>query len=263
MTDSLDRSGDAATSERYEREKEFHDARFAAPVKRRADRFYAINRASNAFYFSRLDATPRSASVLDYGCGEGAYSATHAAEGGRRVTAVDLSEVALGRARAKARERGIDGQVDFRVMNAEALDLPPESFDLVCGTGVLHHLELERSLPEIGRVLGSGGRALFLEPMGHNPLINCYRARTPEQRTPDEHPLLVQDLVLARRYFDRVDATFFHLLSLLALPFQASTRSDGLLTKLAAADRALFRRLPAVQRFAWMVVLEFQHPVRA
>lgn len=261
MTDSRDRPAGPAR-ERYEREREFHDARFGAPDERAADRFYAINAASSAFYFSRLDAAPDSASILDYGCGEGAYSATHAAERGRRVTAVDLSEVAIERARAKAREHGIDGRVDFRVMNAEALEFPPESFDLVCGNGVLHHLDMERSLTEVGRVLASSGRALFVEPMGHNPLINLYRKRTPEQRSPDEHPLLVGDLELARRYFARVEATFFHLASLLALPFRASSGFDGLLTKLEALDRRLFRRVPAVQRFAWMVVLELQHPLR-
>ena len=261
MIDCPDRSGDAA-SERYEREAEFHDARFAMPEGRRADRFYAINRASSAFYFSQLDTAPRSASVLDYGCGEGAYSAMHAAADGRRVTAVDLSEVAVERARAKAREHGIDGRVDFRVMNAEALEFPAESFDLVCGNGVLHHLDLERSLTEVRRVLASDGRALFMEPMGHNPMINLYRSRTPEQRTPDEHPLLVKDLELLRRYFAKVEVTFFHLLSLLALPLRRSSRFGDLLTRLEAADRALFRRLPAVQRFAWIVVLDLQDPIR-
>jgi len=148
-------------------------------------------------------------------------------------------------------------------MNAEALELPDESFDLVCGQGILHHLDLQRSLTEVSRVLAPGGRALFLEPMGHNPLINLYRARTPEQRSADEHPLLAEDLDLARRHFARVDATFFHLLSLLALPFRSSSGFDDLLRKLDAGDRALFRRVPAVQRFAWMVVLELRQPIRA
>ncbi len=254
----------AATQDRYEREREFHDARFAAPSGRRADRFYAIDRASNAFYFSRLDAAPASAAILDYGCGDGAYSAIHAAKGGqRRITAVDLSDIAIEHARANARKEGVDAWIDFQMMNAEALDLPAESFDIVCGTGVLHHLDLDRALPEVGRVLTSNGRAVFVEPMGHNPLINLYRARTPEQRTPDEHPLLLSDFELARRYFAGVEATFFHLTSLLAIPFRESRRFDGLLSRLEALDRALMRRLPPAQRFAWLVVLELKQPIRA
>lgn len=177
------------------------------------------------------------------------------------MTAVDLSEQAIEQARGRARDHGVESRIDFRVMNAEALEFPPGSFDLVCGNGVLHHLHLERSLTEVARVLAPGGRALFSEPMGHNALINLYRARTPEQRTPDEHPLLLQDLALAERYFAEVEATFFHLASLLALPFRASKRFDGLLAKLEAADQALFRRLPAIQRFAWVVVLDLRHPV--
>jgi hypothetical protein len=39
------------------------------------------------------------------------------------------------------------------------------------------------------------GWALFSEPLGHNPLVNWYRNRTPEQRTEDEHPLLLSSIL--------------------------------------------------------------------
>jgi hypothetical protein len=44
-----------------------------------------------------------------------------------------------------------------------------------------------------------------MEPLGHNPLLNWYRARAPDLRTPDEHPLLARDLALAESCFDEVD----------------------------------------------------------
>lgn len=38
----------------------------------------------------------------------------------------------------------------------------------------------------------------FSEPLGHNPIINWYRNRTPEMRTEDEHPLLIKDIEFAK-----------------------------------------------------------------
>lgn len=71
------------------------------------------------------DVTPGRA--LDLGCGEGA-DALWLAEHGWRVTAVDISETALARARAEAQRRGLD--VDWRQQDlAEAL--PEGPFDLV------------------------------------------------------------------------------------------------------------------------------------
>jgi 2-polyprenyl-3-methyl-5-hydroxy-6-metoxy-1,4-benzoquinol methylase len=81
--------------------------------------------------------------VLDYGCGEGAYAAIHAARRGHQVTAVDISPVAIDRARQNARDAGVDGSIAFHVMNAEALELEPASLDFICGLGVIHHLDIE------------------------------------------------------------------------------------------------------------------------
>jgi SAM-dependent methyltransferase len=196
-------------------------------------------------------------SVLDYGCGEGAYGALHLAEHGKQVTAIDLSPVAIEHARDTARAKGVDELIDFRVMNAEQLDFPDASFDVVAGNGVIHHLDLDRSLAEVARVLKPGGSAIFLEPMGHNPLINLYRRRTPEQRTEDEHPLKTKDFDVLKRHFDAVDARYFHLLSLAALPFVARR---GLVKRLDSVDRKLFQVVPATQRLAWIVVVRLRGP---
>src|SRR3546814_1101008 len=78
-------------------------------------------------------------------------------------------------------------------MNAEAMTFPDDSFDLVFGSGIIHHLDIDRAFGEIARVLRPGGRAVFIEPLGLNPAIELYRRFTPSARTPDEHPLLRRD----------------------------------------------------------------------
>jgi SAM-dependent methyltransferase len=249
---SLDGQNDR---ERYERERSFHDERFSAD-ERAADRFYndSIDRSLEAF-FKRLDALPADADALDYGCGATALTAIHLAQRGHRVIAVDLSPVAIERARVRARAFGVADRIVFRVGNAEALELPAGSFDVVAGTGILHHLNLSAAYPEIARVLRSGGTCVFMEPLGHNPLINLYRRRTPEQRTPDEHPLLMRDFELARRWFGQIELQYFMLTALITLPFRRTRGNQRLIDRFDAIDRLLLSRVPLLRRYAWKVVV--------
>jgi len=96
---------------------------------------------------------------------------------------------------------------------------------------------------------------VFVEALGHNPLINRYRRRTPELRTVEEHPLHVGDLELAKRYFADASFEYFHPTSLAALPLRRQRAFPALAGALERADQALFRRVPYLRRHAWMAVL--------
>jgi SAM-dependent methyltransferase len=244
----------ASDDDRYQRERAFHDDRFSTEA-RPADRFYddSIDRSLEAF-LRALDALPADAEALDYGCGATALAAIHLARRGRRVMAVDLSPVAIEQARARASSFGVADRIAFRVGNAEALDLPDESFDVVAGTGILHHLDLRAAYAEIARVIKPAGTAVFVEPLGHNPLINLYRKRTPEQRTPDEHPLLMRDFEVARRWFSQIELQYFQLTSLITLPLHQTRGNQRLIDQLDRVDRVLFRRVPVLGRYAWRVL---------
>src|SRR3712207_2747501 len=111
--------------------------------------------------------------VLEFGCGPASH-AIELAAAGAHVTAIDISPVAIAKARGKARAAGVDGRMAFRVMDAEALEFGDASFDLVCGHAIIHHLHLPTVFAETRRVLGSSGAAVFNEPLGHNPVINAY-----------------------------------------------------------------------------------------
>jgi SAM-dependent methyltransferase len=98
--------------------------------------------------------------VLEVGCGLGTDGARFA-RSGALYTGVDLTEAAVSLARRRFELEGLAGE--FRVSDAESLDFPDESFDLVYSHGVLHHTpDTARAVREIRRVLRPGGRAVVM-----------------------------------------------------------------------------------------------------
>ncbi len=84
-----------------------------------------------------LDGGVKGPKVLDIGCGTGDL-AIALARRGHDVTAIDISGVAIGMARAKAADAGLT--VRFEVGDATALSLPSAPFDSVFDSGLLHSL---------------------------------------------------------------------------------------------------------------------------
>jgi len=255
-------AGFSATEiERYSREREAHNKYFSEGTRKALDKYYATTRQTQAAYERVLVSRCRNGAALEYGCGTGSHSVFLARNGAARVVGIDLSDVAIMKAREAAKAAGVS-QAEYFRMNAETLEFPDASFDLICGTAILHHLDLHRAFSELARVLRPGGRAIFMEPLGHNPMINLYRRMTPEARTPDEHPLLRRDFRDARRHFAEIDLDFFGLQSLMATPFKGLSCFTAVLGALQMADANLFRIAPFMRRYAWQVVLVLEKPIK-
>jgi ubiquinone/menaquinone biosynthesis C-methylase UbiE len=100
-------------------------------------------------------------SVLDVGTGTGIVALKAARQLGPdgKVLGVDLSDGMMTVARERTRESGLAAQVDFRKMDAEDLDLPDQSFDVVTSLfALLHFPDPLVALRGMFRVLRPGGR---------------------------------------------------------------------------------------------------------
>lgn len=256
---------------RKKEEAEFHDRLRSAHLREDAHeyerltankRFYSIDHSSRQFIEGWLAARCRGKRVLDYCCGDGRYSFVVARHGGN-ATGIDISEVSIENCRRQAAREGIEDRTDFRVMDAEAMEFPDDSFSYACVAGVLHHLDLPRAYAELARVLEPGGAVVSLEALGHNPIINAYRRRTPHLRTSweAEHIIKMKDLELARRYFRRVELRFFHLASLAAVPLRNTPLFRPVLAVLERIDSVLLR-IPRIREQAWMVGFVLHDPIK-
>lgn len=101
--------------------------------------------------------------VLEVGCGAGLL-AIELARAGRRVVGVEVSEVILEKARARAAD--VTG-VEFRRVEGVALPFADREFDFAYSIEVLEHLheaDGRAHLAEAGRVLRPGGRYWILTP---------------------------------------------------------------------------------------------------
>jgi len=149
------------------------------------------------------------AAVLDYGCYEGYETRKYLDYGASYVCGIDISEEAIGRARSRISAH----QVEFMVADAHHLPFDSDSFDLIVGRAILHHLELGRAYSEISRVLKPGGLAMFVEPLGGNPLAKIVRFFTPKARTKDERPLDYRDIRLGNEIIGRGNHSYSGFMS--------------------------------------------------
>ncbi len=144
-------------------------------------------------------------------------------------------------------------------MNAESLEFNENKFDIIFGASILHHLDLSKVLPELARVLNSEGKAVFIEPLGHNPFINLYRKFTPNFRTEDEHPLKIKEIHSLKKNFKKLEINYFHFTTLFAVPIRNSVFFTPLLNAFGKIDKFLFS-LPFLRKYAWQVVLILSDP---
>ncbi|HEV8658840.1 MAG TPA: class I SAM-dependent methyltransferase [Thermoanaerobaculia bacterium] len=241
------------TSNRKSAEQHFYDDYYEAADLDTLNGFY-IHSAGVLHYESCIYADCAGKQVLEYGCGIGSY-ARRLAERGAFVQGIDISPEAIERARSSA--AGIaEEKLRFAVADAEALQFGPGSFDMVCGTGILHHLDISRALSEIRRVLRRGGRAVFYEPIAHNPIVNLYRILTPSKHTADEHPLTMSDIRSIESSFTAFRATFFDVLSIGAIPFLGWPGGIRLLRVLESIDRRMLKTMAPLRRWAATIVLD-------
>jgi SAM-dependent methyltransferase len=96
---------------------------------------------------------------LDVACGTGGVTEL-AAGGGAEATGIDLAPALIETAKRRAADQGLD--IDYRVGDAENLDIEDAGFDIVTSTfGVMFAPDQRRAAGELARVTRAGGKLVL------------------------------------------------------------------------------------------------------
>jgi SAM-dependent methyltransferase len=146
--------------------------------------------------------------VLEIGCGNGSHAqllATHA----KSYTGIDLTDYAVKSASFRLTLWGLNGKA--QKMDAEQMQFPDNSFDLIWSWGVIHHsANTQRIVKEMNRVLRPGGRAIimvyyrsFWSYYAAGALLTILRGKFPTIAMIHESKQLATDGAIARYYKPR------------------------------------------------------------
>jgi tellurite methyltransferase len=119
--------------------------------------FWGTEPGSLVLKLSKMITSFTGLNVLDVGCGEGKNAMFFAARGAV-VRAVDISEIAIARARELASASMVHG-ILFDVKDARNLGLSPDQFDVVVAYGLFHCLGETNEIATVCTRLQSATRA--------------------------------------------------------------------------------------------------------
>ena len=227
-------------------------------------KYYAVTASSEKYKTDWIEKYCSSGTqeVLDFACGNG-ENGIYAATCGATVTGIDISPEGIQNATANASKFDLSDKCKFYEMDGEEMTFEDNSFDLAVEYGALHHVDLDKALSELSRVMKPNGRMMCLEAMRHNPLIHNYRKRTPHLRTEweVEHILGVESFEVMKKYFKNVDAKYFHLLTLALVPFRKTFLFPVLYPVLDFLDRILLST-KFIGKFGWIMAIELSEPIK-
>lgn len=111
--------------------------------------------------------------ILDAGCGPGTYGIILANKHNLKVVGIDISKIAIRKARDRAFQKGnfhpVEGDLEF-------LPFKDAQFDIVFVGWTLHHFpSLESVCKELSRVLKSDGKITIVEPNEANLTMRASR----------------------------------------------------------------------------------------
>jgi 2-polyprenyl-3-methyl-5-hydroxy-6-metoxy-1,4-benzoquinol methylase len=120
--------------------------------------------------------------LLELGCGRGDLS-VFLAKQGAKVTGVDVGENLIVAAKLLAEVN--QANCEFQVANVTGLPFEANTYDVVLGIAILHHLsqpDLYKALQETYRVLKENGMAFFVEPVENSKVFNFIQNIFPRQK---------------------------------------------------------------------------------
>jgi SAM-dependent methyltransferase len=201
--------------------------------------------------------------VLVFGCGDDNTTVLLALKGAE-VWAFDISEEAIRLQEKMALANDVQDRIHLFVCAAEEFPFAPNSFDLIVGTAILHHIpdHLSRLPQQLAPVLDRNGRALFVEPVILSPALGRLMAWLPGHQdiSPGERQLTDGDIGHFGKCF-RVTPHYFCFLArldrfILNMPLEDAPAWQRLIVNVIHRFDSIILSVSFLNRLAGVAVLE-------
>lgn len=227
-------------------------------------KYYAVTTSSEKYktdWIEKYCSSP-DIKVLDFACGSG-ENGIYAASCGANVIGIDISPEGVINATENSKKFNVSESCKFLEMDGENMSFDDETFDMAIEYGALHHVELEKALSELSRVIKKEGKMMCIEAMRHNPLIHNYRKRTPHLRTEweVEHILGVESFDVMKKYFKNIKVKYFHLFSLALVPLRKTFLFPILYPFFNYIDK-IFLSNRFTGKYGWIMAIELSDPIK-
>jgi len=190
--------------------------------------------------------------VLDYACGIGTWAVYYALTGASKVMGFDLSETSIRRGCERVKAQGLTKKVKLRVMDAANLEYPDNTFDIVIGHAVIHHvIKYPGIFEELYRVMKPGTKAYFLEGLADFPLFKLWWILKGEVPQGDV-PIFSWQIYEKTRKFSHVEIygdSFIYSLKAFLWKENLGTIRRFLLKACKKTDNLLFAICPSLRRW--------------
>ena len=209
-------------------------------------------------YFAFLSKFPKKVGsdfkILELCCGMGEFSFDIAEITQASVLATDISDKSIEVCRQQLR-RYPNKNLSFEVADAELLELPENSFDIICMSGSLSYVDVNVVLEKIRKQLKPGGSFICVDTYGYNPFFNVkrwfnYLSGKRTKQTLFGIPKM-DTIKRISRCFEETEVNFFGIFAFIG-PFLKPLIGDD---KTAKFVNFLDRKFSFAKRYAFKFVL--------
>ena len=217
---------------------------------------YETNIKVRNYISNWIEKEVRNKVVVDLACGSGEVTKIICQNSPTLVIGTELAPLTVKTNREKFAT--YFKNVYFILDDAEKSELPSNFADIIICSGMLHHVDLEKAISEIKRILKPNGKMFAIEALKHNPVFNWYRKSTPQSRTHWEaaHILGINDAKYISKHLQLKKIKYWQLFSILAIFFPKKIRNFFL--KIFNSIDSVILRIPYIQLMAWIFTLEYQ-----
>lgn len=259
----------AELTERQKREKEYYDQYASSFDLNRNIDFSPVSSSEKrpwnsywAVYHLASELYQGGSTLLDFGSGPG-ENALRFTKIGYQIEGFDISESNVAVSRKLFEKYDCADKGNFQVSPAEILPYQDNTFDMIVGVDILHHVDIKKSVTECKRVLRPGGTAIFREPV-EVPVLDAIRNLSivkffaPKTKsfelhiTDDERKLNSEDIKIVKSIFPSTEIKRYSILARFDKFFREG--SDPQPSFLEKLDFVLMNNIPFLKYLGGVVI---------